>query len=439
MEILTYPIGLVVGLLPVIANLGGPSQLPARLLLDGRPACTLTAEAPRCDVDLGRDLHVHLLELVRTDARGNVLERAVRWVNRPGSQAEVYLRGSWDRHGNCTVDVGWGHPQKLEPTAMSVTVNGRTALETVQHEYRFRADGDQAPVVTVDLTFPDGRQASTTRALGGGFVGSAEAELHAVPITLEEGAAAPSTIGGFPVRTAEDAPVEVAFVVEPGALDAISRPVGVEVAKRLGIRLRWPDKASAAAGRGSFFVGRVSAVVPNRPLEMFDVVPDRRRDMFGLVPRVDWLRGLRHPASVLGNRPMRLADAVALAAFSTASRPSRRAVILVISGAHDEKSEFTVEQARTYLSEIMVPLLVWRQRPGIGKEWPDGPRVSNADMPATAAQLRAVLNAQRIAWVEGDFNPATLVPGDGETGFTIAGRETTPKQMTRPATAGVKP
>jgi hypothetical protein len=77
-EILTYPIGLVIGMLPVIANLGPQASLPAQLLLDGRPACVMTAETPKCTVDLGADLRVHRLELVRTDAKGTVIERATR-------------------------------------------------------------------------------------------------------------------------------------------------------------------------------------------------------------------------------------------------------------------------------------------------------------------------------------------------------------------------
>ena len=127
MEILTYPIGLVVGMLPVVANLGPAGSPPAQLLLDGRPACVMTAEAPKCTVDLGSDLHVHLLELVRTDGRGAVVERTTRWVNGPGGQAEVYLRGGCDKaSGECTVSIGWGHPGKLDPRAMVVTF-GRAA------------------------------------------------------------------------------------------------------------------------------------------------------------------------------------------------------------------------------------------------------------------------------------------------------------------------
>src|SRR5437667_77036 len=42
MEILSYPVGLLIGLFPVIVDLGGRTE-PAQLLLDGRPACTIPA------------------------------------------------------------------------------------------------------------------------------------------------------------------------------------------------------------------------------------------------------------------------------------------------------------------------------------------------------------------------------------------------------------
>jgi hypothetical protein len=44
-QILTYPVGVVVGMLPLVVELGVPPK-PASLHLDGRAACALTAEAP---------------------------------------------------------------------------------------------------------------------------------------------------------------------------------------------------------------------------------------------------------------------------------------------------------------------------------------------------------------------------------------------------------
>ncbi len=430
MEILTYPIGLVVGVLPVLANLGGPGQAPARLLLDGRPTCEMTAEAPRCNVDLGADPRVHLLELVRTDSHGNVIDRAVRWVNRPGAETEVYLRGSWDTRGDCTVDVGWGHPRRLEPTAMTLTANGETVLRTVQHEYRFHAPGTEPPVVTVDLTFPDGRRASQTKVLGGGFVGRADAELEAVPIALDKGASPPATLSGFRVSAVEDAPVALAFVVEPGALRWIPRSLLVAVDARLRALDSSSRKAEGLSRKPSMGVNRLFAVVPSMGLQLLPSPFDRF---------YRWQSGLDATGPLLNYQPMRVADAVAVAGFRVASHPRRRAVVLVIVGDHSEKSRFTVAQARTYLSEIMVPLLVWRVHPGIMDEWPRGPSATDPKDLSMVDELARTLDAQRIAWVEGDVNPATLTLREGETGFTIAGRQPSPQPARAPATTQAKP
>ena len=108
MQILTFPVGVVVGLLPVVVELGVPAA-PARLLLDGRPACALSAETTRCDVDLGPAPKVHLLELVREDESGRRIERVVRWVNLPGAaEAEVQTRTVCPPAAEtCAVTIGW--------------------------------------------------------------------------------------------------------------------------------------------------------------------------------------------------------------------------------------------------------------------------------------------------------------------------------------------
>ena len=87
LQILTYPVGVVVGLLPVVVELGAPPR-PATLRLDGRTVCSFVDATTVCTVDLGRAPKVHLLELVRTGGSGNVVERAIRWVNRPGATVE---------------------------------------------------------------------------------------------------------------------------------------------------------------------------------------------------------------------------------------------------------------------------------------------------------------------------------------------------------------
>jgi hypothetical protein len=320
--------------LPVLANLG-PATNEAQVFLDGRPACALTATAPVCNVDLGPELRVHLLELVRRDGRGQVVERVRRWINRPGAQAEVYLNSDCPAQASeCTASIGWGHPNKLDPLAMTVTVNGAPVAREVRHDIRFRVPKDRAVAVGVDAIFPDGRRASQTRVFGGGYVGSAESTLQAVPIVLARGATAPSTIGGLPVRAIEDAPEEVAFVVEPLALEALrglwqqSRAEPVKPVDGGSFATRRIEMS----GGGGFYgnaelVGleAMTVVIPNEDLNRFDVfkLPGRGNPGHLLSGRDNWMRPLALSSDSLGGRRMRLADAVASAGMVVAGRHAR--------------------------------------------------------------------------------------------------------------------
>ena len=94
----------------------GRESEPAELLLDGRPACTISARAPACTVDLGPDPVIHSLELVRRDKAGRVTESVRRWVNKPGVEAEVRATGRCEKKaGACDFTVTWAHPAKLDP------------------------------------------------------------------------------------------------------------------------------------------------------------------------------------------------------------------------------------------------------------------------------------------------------------------------------------
>ena len=91
MRILTFVPGVANGRLPVAVDLGS-SPLPAELLQNGRPACAVTAVHQTCVVDLGPSPRVTLLELVRRDGSGRIVERARRWVNKPSdARAEVLV------------------------------------------------------------------------------------------------------------------------------------------------------------------------------------------------------------------------------------------------------------------------------------------------------------------------------------------------------------
>jgi len=417
MEILTYPIGIVVGLMPVVANLGAPGAT-AELLLDGEPMCALTAEAPRCEVDLGADPRVHLLELVRRDEKDEIVERIRRWVNRPGGEAEVYLRSTCAVGAReCEVSVGWAHPAKQEPRILTVTVDGAIESREVTHAVLVPApDPGGVRVVSADAIFPDGRRASQTRVLGAQFGGSVETTLVPVPVVFKEppkkGSPKLISLGGMPVRAVEDSLAEVVFVVEPLALESMR-----SLWQKSYAELRVPGRRLDLLVKGELMtVDDMTAVVPNERLARFDLFRQSSE-------RERWLEKLAYGANVLEGRSLRLADAVAAAGMLAAGGPRRRVVVLMISGRHEDASRFSSAQVVRDLDEIMVPLLVWRVDGAKAPGWPPGPAVSSTKLLDAVKEVRKTLDEQHIVWVEGDVNPALVKRLPAEMGFEIAGRD----------------
>lgn len=427
MDILTFPIGLVVGMLPVVTS-PGPGT-PATVLLDGTPVCTVTVEAPRCEVDLGPRLAVHLLELRRTDSGGKVTERTSRWVNRPGSQTEVFLRGSCDQaRGQCDLSFGWGHPARLEPRWVAVTVNGKVVSREVVHSITVPGpEGPSALVASVDVTFPDGRRASRTLALGGQEAASVETALTPIVISAEAGTdpttLRPTTLAGLPVRAIEDAPTEVVFVIEPGALHlthAAEPPDGIHdalEARETGTNLarvragQIPSAAPLLADTEGISLVLADGRFRHRPITVES--SPRNPDT--------WLDQLVSASTYKPDATLRLADAVAVAGQIAAGGPRRRAVVLVLSSKHHDDSTFAPADVQHYLQQIMVPLQVWRAGRPRADGWPQGMTVNARSLVKAVRAIRDVLDRQRVAWVEGDFDSRSLAILTDQAGAVQAG------------------
>jgi len=136
------------------------------------------------------------------------------------------------------------------------------------------------------------------------------------------------------------------------------------------------------------------------------VVSDLEGD-FGLAWHLKNLEGLDYE---LAGRW--LSDAVAIAGGRAAYGSRRRATVLLLAGdSVDEGSLLDPDEARGYLKALGVPLHVWY----LGKpaKAPDGwgATVGVRGVPAmeqALAALRATLERQRIAWVEGVHLPGEI-------------------------------
>ncbi len=99
----------------------------------------------------------------------------------------------------------------------------------------------------------------------------------------------------------------------------------------------------------------------------------------------------------------RIADAVAASGLVAAAGPRRRAVILMLGNKVDQRdgSRFSPRQARDYLAELQVPLVVLRNRKMKGDDgWPAGLKTSDmGTMARNLEQVREILDRQCMVWL----------------------------------------
>lgn len=413
MEILSLPVGLVIGLFPVIVDLG-PQGGHALLKLDDRTVCEVSSAAPACMVDLGALPRVHALDLERIDSAGRVVESIRRYLNR-GISGTVRAVGACDDDaGVCDFGLQWAHPAKAVPVSIDVTVDGKK-ISVVSPRILF-PDLRSAPpqVLSIEASFPDGGRAEFTRLLHGSYSEDAEARLRHVELEADEAQTGPALEAalrgaGWKLRTVEQGAVEVLFVLEPGAFD-----------RREGFSIG----TSADPFRGGdpiAGVGPIRYLVAREFLGVLDADGVRK----GARP---WWRQMVELGSRSAASRVRVADAVAAGGFRLGAAPRRRILVLVLAGGSRERSvpdrdasTFSARGALAYLSDAGVPIVVWRTGADSPSDWPAGRPIHSADdLARAAADLRRTIDRQWIAWREGVDDRA---PGpDLPAGLSIAGR-----------------
>ena len=434
LRILTYPIGLVTGEQTIEVALGAGDE-SAELYLDGEQACTVTMSDPRCLIDLGKAPHVHLLELIRLDASGRVAARAVRWVNRPGQEAELAIQLSpRSPQGICGGKALWSHPLKKNPVLIEVRQDGRILrIHDDGRSFRFPCpDPDEPHVLTASAIFSDGRRAEAV-AVSGGFGGATETGLTAVALVGEgeEPCAAVAAKLGDQVTQTEDSGFEVVFVLDPTAgyktLAASGwskgmMPTTSSTTKTFDTVVQQGSKGSDARAKSSWKKAESTFIDADK---LWFVLPDenlQRANGFGQ-GRMNWLPMLFNFGSVkLPGKP-RIADAVAASGLVAAAGPRQRAVVVILGNKADrDSSGFTADEARTYLAEVGVPLYVLRNGKLRDDGWPAGVPIHT--MEAMAAALKTVktdLEAQCITWFPGQMHPSQIASAL-PAGIDIAGR-----------------
>lgn len=425
MDILTFSVGLLIGLFPVVVDMGGHLGT-ARLRLDGLIVCEVSAKAPACLVDLGPDPKVHSLDLERLDGDRHVVEEIHRWVNRPGVDAKLRATGACGpTHPECEFHIEWAHPARLDPSTLTAALDGHPVSTAVESTIRFQFPKDRHPqILTFEAGFPDGTHAALTETLHGDFPASAQVSLRSVILEASSrGIAQKSTASnlakaGVNVKALDEGPGELLFIVEPQAFRDRSNMIA-EVSSR-------PRRFGSLQ---DFAVHHI--LLANESLSSVEVVTNRSHDS-PQTTGVSWAQLLIDASLQSVDLRTRMSDAVAVAGYRMGALPRRRLAILVLgdqrlANDHSDEGEFDPSQAQEYLREIQVPLVVWRIGSRSAPEWPLGPVIeSAADLADAATQARAQLDRQRVAWV-GDEITLDEFASRLPAGLTVAGQPAPPR------------
>ncbi len=416
LEILTWPPGLAAGEVEIEVDLGASGR-PAELFLDGEMVCTVTAADPRCTVDLGRDLHVHLLELIRGTTGGPV-ERADRWVNRPGAEAGLTIQLAARPVGStCGGRVRWTDPRRGDPVRIEIFAAGqRLAVSADGHTFGYPcADPGETRVVAVSAVFPDGRRAeAVVETDASGHIAAQPPSPVAVEATsraLDPCGAVEAMVPG--VRRAEHEGFEIVFVLDPsadyGALAGLGSSGSGTANAPLNPQQPWETASESVINADGLWY-----VIPNRSMERVNGFSQGRESWLGGF----FARGAEAPEG----RPF-LADGVGAAGLMAGAGPNRRAVVLVLgAGAGNDGSRFSPAQVRSYLAEIGVPLVVLHSDAEAGDGWPEGIQVrSIGDLARAFEAVRDRIDEQCVEWFPAQTHPSAIA-ASLPAGIVVAGR-----------------
>jgi len=405
LQILTFPVGLITGEHRIEVDLGVMEQ-PADLYFDGKRICTATPSKPWCAVDFGPTPHVHLLELIRRGPDGAVAESHQRWVNRPGQEAELAIvLADTAENGVCSGHLVWLHPEKLDPTWIEVTVDGR-ALELVDERASFRfpcRSQEATQIIAASAIFPDGRRAE---AVTSGFLYGEESRVAMTAVALSLGdtnnerkqiVSDPSILGEDAVL-AERAGSQVVFVVDPKAnLQAIQNSLSGG----------FPSRSWQSVHLAMMDITKLYFVLPDGRLRRIE---GRVWSMF---------RAAEIPPE--GRR--RIADAVAASGLVAASGPRKRAIVLILGPEElPDESLFTPAEAQAYLSEVGVPLFVLRTGKARDDGWPQGTKVvAMFDVGKALRNIAKQVLSQDVFWFPGERS-ISRIAAELPDGVEVAGR-----------------
>ncbi len=388
--------------------------------LNGEAIAEVVGAPWRAICDLGDELEPRRLEAVAYSASGEELGSAQQWLNLPHPPADVQLLLDLSPEtGKLIAKVRWNSVEREDPISVNVSFDGveipttdPRAIELPKH------DPEQLHYLRIEVQFSEFIVSIVERTFGGSFTDTVSSELTAVPLRLDKGSKAPSRSGwlqgrGEPLEVVDvvSGPAELVFVRDQSAQVAID-----EMARRSSGSYRWV----APLNRG-YAVRFLRPVAEQRSRPAVDLHLFAPRSLSVASGGLLWL--LTHVRDPRVPDPLqRLSDAVAVAGVNISAGGHRRAVVLLLGPEAADNSHHSQANVRRYLEQLRVPLVVWSTEGEVDTPW--GPAANVSTMAKLERETRRVvklLEAQRIAWVHGVFQPPEVSLGPSTVGIHLAG------------------
>jgi hypothetical protein len=425
---LTLFLGLTAGKQPVALTVRGPVAA-VELVLDGQ-AVVRIGPPWRTRLDFGAALEPHELVARALDDKGQEVGRARQVLNLPRPPAEADILVENGAKGKpAAARVTWKSLTGEKPAVVSLLLDGQPVpLNGDARATLPDLDLDVSHILSAEVRFTGTVVARKDIGFGGRLGGEVSADLTAVPVRLRPGKTLPPPAGlqGWvlaggkpaPVAAVEEGPVQLLIVRDGEARQPLegydrqkagtSLVAGMNELRRFQMVLGKDDQMRFIWPSARSFSG------PGVPAELFDA----SRDYTGKDGGILWLLGRALPETEKYDQ--RLADAVAVAGLQALAGNRPRAVLLVLGYEPHDFSRYDPATVRHYLGAVRVPLVVWSLggKDSFGaRPWGDAEDVSSAAKTQSAFErLTALLNTQRILWIEGSHLPGeiTLSPAASE-------------------------
>jgi hypothetical protein len=404
--------------------------------LDGREVVRLFERPYRQPLDFGDEYAPHELVARAYDAKGKEIAFARQWINLPRAAAEVEILLERDASGKpSAARLAWASRMGPHPSKVSLTLDGGDLVLDDQRRAALPPLDSSTPhVLTADVEFANDLRSRADMVLGGDLADETGTELTAVPVVGRSGSAPTAkslegrfTAGGVPLRVTSVVrePADVLMVRDERLDDGELRKMLLFLALGSGSQrvrsFEWSTRMSKSDRLE--VVWPIPRQVPDRDAwnVLFETVK-----VDGPSPSFfDAVVGVHGPKRAPA--PCRYADATAVAGVRAAASGSRRAVVLVLTSADDDRSVRSAESVRRYLQRIHVPLYVW----SLGEinppfrlpasAWGDYEDVSSpARLHAAVDRVLEDLDRQSVVWLKGSHLPQDIVLADAGDGLAIA-------------------